>query len=559
MTATRIKSMANALLLGLLAAASAASAAPTGQNVVIGYYYLNPAQINGYTENDARLIPFPISKITDTRARQLTHINFSFLDINAEGECAFDPAVNTGKAREVIARLGALRGANPQLRIMYSVGGWNYSSDSGTSVRNYREAVGTGPAREKLARSCIKIMKDFGFDGIDIDWEYPRPEDAENYVGLLTEIRRLLAIENAHRGKKAYHLTIAGAASAGVISRYYTHLSALAEPLDYINLMSYDLAGPWEKLTNHHAALYGDPRGPMVFNALRAASVNPALGTNAISHPSPFALTVNAAVKQYLIGGVPAGKLVMGVPFYGRAFRDVSSANNGQYSVHGTPGEDPYAGDPTWLLGCRQCVAEKEPRVATFADLKTMLAEGNGYVRHFNELTKTPYLHHPVQKLFVTYDDSESFKYKAKYIKTERLGGVMFWHLGQDDGDGSLLNSLHAYLNDPAYDDSRVSLGEGRVYRVDDGRDRDKVLSSENSATQPNSQRIEPVAWSESTVYPQAGLRVTFQGAEFESKWWTQGDIPNSADRYGAWKLLGIGANENQGSVQVDGNRVSPR
>ena len=71
--------------------------------------------------------------------------------------------------------------------------------------------------------------------------------------------------------ERGLQVLIAGAGGAFFLSRYYHQLPKIAEQLDYLNLMTYDLAGPWEKTTNHHAALFGDPAGPKFYNALREA------------------------------------------------------------------------------------------------------------------------------------------------------------------------------------------------------------------------------------------------------------------------------------------------
>ena len=180
-------------------------------------------------------------------------------------------------------------------------------------------------------------------------------------------------------------------------------------------------------------------------------------------YPSPFALTADAAVQQHIIAGVPPEKIVMGVPFYGRAFKGVTG-DRGQYSSHTTPGRDPYQGDAAWLVGCKEAIEQREPRLATYAQIKELLKGDFGYERHWNELTRTPWLYNNKHGLFVTYDDEETFAYKTKYIKEQKLGGVMFWHLGQDDAGSTLLKALHRGLNDPNNDDSKVSLDKGLRY-----------------------------------------------------------------------------------------------
>ena len=286
------------------------------RKAVIGYYFIPTNQINNYTESDTSVVPFPVSNITPAKAKQLTHINFSFLDINSNLECAWDPATNDAKARDVVNRLTALKAHNPSLRIMFSIGGWYYSNDLGVSHANYVNAVKTPASRTKFAKSCVRIMKDYGFDGVDIDWEYPQASEVDGFIAALQEIRTLLNQQTVTDGRQAlpYQLTIAGAGGA-FLSRYYSKLAQIVAPLDYINLMTYDLAGPWEKVTNHQAALFGDAAGPTFYNALREANLGWSWEELTRAFPSPFSLTVDAAVQQHLMmEGVPSAKIVMGVP-----------------------------------------------------------------------------------------------------------------------------------------------------------------------------------------------------------------------------------------------------
>jgi len=202
-------------LYGVLAGLAILHAAPPVQaaapqqagHVVIGYYLLEKEQINHYADD---ALAFPISRITPEKAMMLTHINYSFQNLNEAGECALETGTDPDKAAEVFGRLTALKKYNPNLRILFSLGGWAYTNDDSPSAVRYRDAASTAARRQKMAASCIGFMKRYGFDGIDIDWEYPRKEDAGNFVALLTEIRRQLTVENRRR-KRQYQLTIAGA------------------------------------------------------------------------------------------------------------------------------------------------------------------------------------------------------------------------------------------------------------------------------------------------------------------------------------------------------------
>ncbi|MFZ6843424.1 glycoside hydrolase family 18 protein [Undibacterium sp. RuTC16W] len=416
----------------------------TRQHVVIGYYLLEKEQINHYPE----AAEFPVSYITPRKAAMLTHINFSFININANGECDLPEGVEKDKAAKVFSELMALKKHHPKLRILFSLGGWTYSNDSSPTVTRYRDAVSTPEHRLKLANSCVAFMKHYDFDGIDIDWEYPRPQDADQFVALLTEIRRQLTQENLQRQKKPYQLTIAGPGDVANMTRYYPQLPAIVAQLDYINLMSYDLNGVWQARSNHNAPLFGHPDEPLITNPLRSLSSVAGISQASLDKlfPSPVASTIDTAVTHYLRAGIPAKKMVLGVPFYGRAFFQVTPANHGLYQTFVTESAENYQGDPALLIGCDSCTRRKEPRMASYAEIQTMLKASLGYVRYFSHETKVPWLWHPEKHIFVSYDDTVSLEYKIAYLKQQGMAGVMFWHLGQDDRQSSLLGVLHRGL-----------------------------------------------------------------------------------------------------------------
>ena len=116
-----------------------------------------------------------------------------------------DPATNDAKARDVVNRLTALKAHNPSLRIMFSIGGWYYSNDLGVSHANYVNAVKTPASRTKFAKSCVRIMKDYGFDGVDIDWEYPQASEVDGFIAAQQEIRTLLNQQTVTDGRRRCH------------------------------------------------------------------------------------------------------------------------------------------------------------------------------------------------------------------------------------------------------------------------------------------------------------------------------------------------------------------
>jgi len=360
--------------------------------------------------------------VADIPAERITHINYAFANISADGECALGDAYadidkfyegdswDAGSLRGNFNQLIKLRNKHPHLKTLISVGGWTWST-------RFSDAALTADSRQRFAASCVDFMKRYGFDGIDIDWEYPvsgglagnttRPEDKQNYTLLMTELRRQLDALQATDGR-GYLLTIAAPAGPGIHTNL--EMAGLAGVLDWINLMTYDFHGAWSQVTNFNAALY-------------PASGDPTTDAQIREH-----FNVHAAVTAYLDGGVPAHKLVVGVPFYGRGWRAVGNAGSGLFQSHGGSAQG------TWEAG-----------VFDYSDIKDNYLPT--YERFVHPDAKVPWLYDASTGVMISYDDPESLTVKASYVNDRQLGGVMFWELSGDDNQGSLVSALHAELN----------------------------------------------------------------------------------------------------------------
>lgn len=332
-----------------------------------------------------------------------------------------DPWIDTGKTfagdtwdqpiAGNINQLNKLKQINPNLKTIISVGGWTWSN-------RFSDVAATAATREVFANSAVDFLRKYNFDGVDLDWEYPvsggldgnskRPEDKQNYTLLLSKIREKLDAAGAVDGKK-YLLTIASGASTTYAAN--TELANIAAIVDWINIMTYDFNGAWQKVSAHNAPLNYDP-------AASAAGV-----------PDANTFNVAAGAQGHLNAGVPAAKLVLGVPFYGRGWDGCAQAGNGQYQT--------CAGGSsvgTWEAGSFD-----------FYDLETNYINKNGYTRYWNDTAKVPYLYNATNKRFISYDDAESIGYKTAYIKSKGLGGAMFWELS-GDRNKTLQNKLKADL-----------------------------------------------------------------------------------------------------------------
>jgi chitinase len=324
-------------------------------------------------------------------AEQITHINFAFAHIDKTGHAVFEqPAVG-----QSLLQLRALKKANPWLKLIVSVGGWQ--------AEGFSDAALTDSSRRTFARSAVTLLREYAADGIDLDWEYPgqgvagiryRSEDKHNFTLLLKTLREQLDAESSAQrrsGSARYILTIAAADR-----EYFDHteMNRLHVYLDWINLMSYDFFNSLTPTTGHHAGLH------------------PA------EHAAPADRSADAAVKQYLAAGVPADKIVLGVAFYGRGFAGVTPVNNGV--------NQPY----------QRFEAEH-----SYAELAGKFVGQQGFIRYWDASAQAPYLWNSASRTFITYDDPQSIAVKAHYVIEQRLGGVMFWELSQDR-DGELLDVI---------------------------------------------------------------------------------------------------------------------
>jgi chitinase len=380
------------------------------QRVNMAYFYNGD---NGYS---------PKNIATSGAAARITHLMYAFgkptatgcsvSDREADYEKRYDAADSVdGKAdsasphavRGNFGQLLQLKAAYPRLKVLISLGGWTLSS-------HFSEAAATAVSRKAFVASCVGlfIKGDLGggrsiaglFDGIDVDWEYPgacrntcafSAADPQNFTALLAEFRRQL-----DRMDKRYLLTIAAPAAHDQYA--LLDLSGIHPYLNYINLMAYDLHGAWEKTTNHNAALFANPAEP-------AETAN---------------RNIDRAVTDFLAAGVPPGKLVLGVPFYGHGWKGVPNASNGLYQPAAGPAK---AGDESGSGGYR-----------VLKDL--------GYPGFRDPVAQAFWVYSAAAGVFWSYDDPASLVNKTNYIKSKGLAGAMSWELSNDDASATLLTTL---------------------------------------------------------------------------------------------------------------------
>ncbi len=324
----------------------------------------------------------------------------------------------------------------PNLRWVLSLGGW-YDS-------NYFTEATKPQYRANFIKSIVEYTKAFGFDGIDIDWEYPgfehgqmplpgkpsindgedafdcakvqcqedRSQDGELFNAFLDELQVAMSAAGSNPHGEKYLVTIA--APAGYDKFEKVDLTRMCESLDFVNIMTYDMSGAFDTQTNH--------QGPII-------------------EPDPFnegrRYSIDDAIEAHLEAGCDPKKIIMGIPFYARQFDNVQGCN-----------------DNVELPGLRKNF--------TGPDVNTCVTSPIDCVPPYKEIVKRPistYYDTVAQSVYsiektstnkgcklYSYDTPTSIDVKGAYAREKGLGGYMYWAIGQDTANNDLLQALHRNL-----------------------------------------------------------------------------------------------------------------
>jgi len=377
--------------LALLFATAVPAASHAAQPPIYGAYYPG-----GSAER------YPVSHIP---ADRLTHLFYAFSTIEA-GRCTVG-----AEAPSNFAALAELKKAHPHLRTLISIGGWG--------AGGFSDAALTEASRKRLVDSCMALFFEKyagSFDGVDIDWEFPvsggpselahRPQDRANMTKLAQAFRVALDARGPKRGQP---MLLTAALAAGRLQTDGPYdpaasydLPALAKVFDFINLMSYDMGTGFSAVSTFNAPLHEVPADPLAPELRRWNNVA-------------------GAVQYYREHGVPADKLVLGVPFYGRGFKVTGDAPDGLYQPYSAPAD---AGD--WRV------------------IKARYLDQPGWTKHWQPQAQSPWLYNAGKKIFISYEDPRSIGLRAQFAREQGLAGVFMWELTGDDEQASLLNAMLA-------------------------------------------------------------------------------------------------------------------
>ncbi|XP_067006667.2 probable chitinase 10 [Anabrus simplex] len=347
-------------------------------------YYTNWSQ---YRTKHGKFLPEDISPDL------CTHIIYAFGWLKKGKLSSFESNDETKDGKVgLYERIMTLKKANPKLKILLAIGGWSFGT------QKFKAMSATRYARQTFIYSAIPFLRDRNFDGLDIDWEYPKgTDDKKNYVLLLKELREAFEAEAQEVKKPRLLLTAAVPVGPDNVRGGYD-VPAVASYLDFINLMAYDFHGKWERETGHNAPLYA----PSSDSEWRKQ------------------LSVDHAANMWVKLGAPKEKMVIGMGTYGRTF---TLSNLSAFKVNSPASGGGKAGEYT-----------KESGFLAYYEVCEMLKNGATYV--WDDEMKVPYAVQGDQ--WVGFDDERSIRNKMHWIKDNGFGGAMVWTVDMDDFTGSV-------------------------------------------------------------------------------------------------------------------------
>ncbi|XP_072932280.1 probable chitinase 10 [Epargyreus clarus] len=347
-------------------------------------YYTNWSQ---YRTKLGKFVP------EDIQPDLCTHIIFAFGWLKKGKLSSFESNDETKDGKTgLYDRINSLKKANPKLKTLLAIGGWSFGT------QKFKEMSASRYARQTFIYSAIPYLRDRNFDGLDVDWEYPKGgDDKKNFVLLLKELREAFEAEAQEVKKPRLLLTAAVPVGPDNIKSGYD-VPAVASYLDFINVMAYDFHGKWERETGHNAPLYA----PSSDSEWRKQ------------------LSVDHAAHLWVKLGAPKEKLIIGMPTYGRTFT-LSNVNN--FKVNSPASGGGKAGEYT-----------KEGGFLAYYEVCEILRNGGAYV--WDDEMKVPYAIHGDQ--WIGFDDEKSIRNKMRWIKDNNFGGAMVWTVDMDDFSGSV-------------------------------------------------------------------------------------------------------------------------
>jgi len=337
------------------------SAKVSAQKIIVGYY----------PDYGAEVIP-----PQDIQFENLTHIVHGFVWPNHDGSLAMYEGIPASNLVALAHQAG--------VKALLALGG---AGDIPTL--GFEAIAGDSVKRTTFVNKAVHLADSLGYDGIDLDWEFPdNANERSNYTLLVKEFRKALDEIDAS-------LLLTMASSSTNFYGQWTEYEKIVDDMDFFNLLAYEYNGFWSEKTGHNAPLYN------------WQNVTDGNGNASVTY-------LNVTKK------IPKDKIVLGIPFYGKMYN--SSGLNQTFSD---------ISDDVNVLGL------------TFRDVLNNIDDTYEY--NFDEEAKTPFFISTAQNRFISFDDTNSVRIKTEYAITNGLKGVMIWEITQDklsDGSQPLLEQI---------------------------------------------------------------------------------------------------------------------
>lgn len=436
----------------------------------------------------------------------------------------------------------------PNVELLMSVGGW-------AGTRGFYTMIDTDEGIETFANSCVDFLRQYNFDGIDIDFEYPsatstcgnpldqdlaeprRAKLNERYDKLMDVLREKLDTA-ANQDGKYYYLTAAVTASSWVLGGMSSH--EFTKNLDFLSVMSYDFHGGWNEYVENLANIYPDPADRE---------------TASMAMPT---LCMDWAYRYYR-GALPSEKILMGIPYYTRGWENVTGGTNGLHGNSKTPAGGKYN---VWGDDDNNDGVPDTAGANPIWHVKNLLDTDSNLKRYWDDVGKVPYVWQSNEKVFLSYEDEQSIDERVKYIKDKNLGGALIWVM---NGDYGLNPNYVAESKD--INQGKYTFGDTLTKRLSDGLNKigpstktqddpviepiiDVNVDFTGKYDHPNYQYAITVKNNTDKVIP-GGWKLGFdipKSAKFGSSWSGTANVKDIGDFYrvtitsGGWNSIPVGA-----------------
>ncbi|CAG8910037.1 unnamed protein product [Penicillium egyptiacum] len=317
------------------------------------------------------------------------------------GTTSFQIVPMPGGSWELIYQVADAKKRNADLRVWLSIGGWTFSDNDTTTQPVFGEIAASSNLRELFAANVYSFMVQHGFDGVDLDWEYPgagdrggEEVDVANYPLLMQAIRSRFDDE-----EKDFEISFTAPSSYWYLQWF--DLPKLLKYADYVNLMTYDLHGVWDK---------HDPFGSHIYAHTNLTEIDDSLAL----------LWRNDVDPQ---------KVNLGLAFYGRTFEldDPSCFTPGcTFSGAGAEGRD------TSTAG-----------ILSYSEIQDLINSNEGSIfTTYDPEAGVNYMVYDRGTSWVSFDDKRTFQQKIDFANARGLNGLFIWAIDLDDDTFTALKSV---------------------------------------------------------------------------------------------------------------------